>query len=58
MGFYRGYIGIREKKMETTIYGLGFGVYSPPSVDRIWAYGDLVVIYTKPYSIYLRGTIS
>ena len=25
---YWGYIGILEKKMETTI--LGFGVYSPP----------------------------
>ena len=27
-GLYRGYIGIVEKKMETTI--LGFKVYSPP----------------------------
>ena len=26
------YIGIMEKKMETTIQGLG---YSPPSIDRI-----------------------
>ena len=23
MGLYRGYIGIMEKKMETTIWGLG-----------------------------------
>ena len=25
--FYRGYIGIMEKKMETTILGEGFGVW-------------------------------
>ena len=25
-GFYRGYIGIMGKKMETTIWGLGFRV--------------------------------
>ena len=31
-------------------------VYSPPQVDRIWAtYVDLIIIYPKPYSIYLRG---
>ena len=28
---YRGYTGIMEKKMETTIQGLGFRGYSPPS---------------------------
>ena len=27
MGLQRGYIGILEKKMETTIEGLGFRVY-------------------------------
>ena len=26
-GLNRGYIGIMQKKMETTIYGLGFRVY-------------------------------
>ena len=31
--------------------------YSPPLVDRIWVYGDLIIKYPKPYSIYLRGTI-
>ena len=25
-GLYRGYLGIMEKKMETTIWGLGFRV--------------------------------
>ena len=44
--------------MEATIYDLGFRVYSPP-LNR-WeyeVYGDLIIIYAKPYSIYLRGTI-
>ena len=27
MGLYRGYIGIMEKRMETTISGLGFRVH-------------------------------
>ena len=32
--------------------------YSPPLVDRIFSvYGDLIIVYPKPYSIYLRGTI-
>ena len=22
-----------------------------------WVYGDLIIIYPKPYSIYLRGTV-
>ena len=26
IGLYRGYVGIMEKKMETTIMGLGFRV--------------------------------
>ena len=37
--------------------GLQFGVYSPPYVARIWVYGDPILIYAKPYSIYLRGTV-
>ena len=32
-------------------------VYSPPEVNRIWVYGDLIRIYPKPYSIYLREPI-
>ena len=34
--------------------------YSPPYVDRDGEYGDLTIIYPRPYSIYfraLRGTI-
>ena len=32
-----GYMGIMEKKMETTIMGyIGFRVYSPSVIDRIW----------------------
>ena len=32
--------------------------YSPPRVHRICGgYGDLVIVYPKPYSIYLTGTI-
>ena len=30
-GLYEGYIGIMEKKMETTIQGLGLRVWSPLS---------------------------
>ena len=36
--------------METTIQGLGFRKYG--------VYGDLIILYLKPYSIYLRGTIN
>ena len=45
---YWGFIEIMKKKMGTTIWGLGieYGVY-----------GDLIIIYPQPYSIYLRGTI-
>ena len=32
--------------------------YSPPEVDRIWVIWDLIIIYPKPYSIYLRGPIA
>ena len=35
----------------------GLRVYSPPDVDRIWGKGGLIIIYPKPYSIYLRGTV-
>ena len=31
--------------------------YSPPLVDRIGVYGDIILIYPKPYSIYLRGIV-
>ena len=31
--------------------------FNPPQVDRIWGIWDLIIIYPKPYSIYLRGTI-
>ena len=31
--------------------------YSPPLVDKIWVYGDPIIIYPKPYSIYLGGLI-
>ena len=34
------------------------GWYSPPSVDEYGVNGNLIVIYPKPYSIYLRGTIN
>ena len=33
MGLYRGYIGIMEKKRETTILGLGFRGKHRPRVD-------------------------
>ena len=43
-----------EKKMETTIFGLGFRVKG----IEYGVYGDLIIKYPKPYSIYLRGTVS
>ena len=36
---------------------IAFKHYSPPQIDRIWGRGDLIIIYPKPYSIYLRGII-
>ena len=38
---YRGYIGIMEKKLDTTIWSLGFRVYTKPSTpnaawSRVW----------------------
>ena len=41
--------------METTIEGLGFGVYSPPLVDRIWlwVYYNKIPIY--PIFYLLKG---
>ena len=33
----------------------GSGTYSPPSVEY-GVYGDLILLYPKTYSIYLRGT--
>ena len=44
---YRGYIGIMEKKMETTMLGLGLRVYSRPEVDRIWG----ILLWGPSYSI-------
>ena len=51
----RGYIGIMEKKMETTIGGLGLIVPLKYIED---GFGYLIARspYT-PYSIYFRGTI-
>ena len=49
-----GYIGIMEKKMETTIQGLGF-TGPLKCIDYGFGYILMVSPYT-PYSIYLRGT--
>ena len=46
---YWGYLGMMEKNMEIIILsqkGIEYGVY-----------GNLIIRYPKPYSIYLRGTI-
>ena len=45
-GVYWGYIGILEKKMETTIWGLGFRVYGLNSLK-----GDYVREYIGDYYI-------
>ena len=42
--------------METTIEGLGFK--SPFKQIEYGVYGDFIMIYLKPYSIYFRGTIN
>ena len=36
LGLYKGYIGIMEKKMETTIWGLRFRVHIGPFKGVIW----------------------
>ena len=36
--------------------GLGFRVFGS-GFRGLGVYGDLIIIYPKPYSIYLRGTI-
>ena len=42
--------------METTIEGLRFK--SPFKQIEYGVYGDFILIYPKPYSIYFRGTIN
>ena len=37
------------------VRALGCEVIVP--LKQIFVYGDLIIIYPKPYSIYLRGTI-
>ena len=45
----------KDNGKENGNYYLGFRV----QVDRMWGkYGDLIITYPKPYSIYLRGTIN
>ena len=43
-----------QKEMETTIV---FGFMVTLKYIEYGVYGDLIVIYPKPYSIYLRGTV-
>ena len=44
--------------METTILGYVYvGVIIPLKLIEYGVYGDLIIMYPKPYSIYLRGTI-
>ena len=35
------------------LQGLGFKVTVPLKQIEYWAYGDLVILYPKPYSIYV-----
>ena len=44
-----------EKTLENANWGLGFIV--PVKQIEYGVYGDLIILYPKPYSIYLRGTI-
>ena len=42
-------MGIMEKKMETTTMGyIGFRVYSPPEIERIWLWVYYNEITTYP----------
>ena len=44
IGFYRGYVGIVEKKMETTIMGyLGICIYT----ERVWGSDLLFIVDTE-----------
>ena len=61
---YRDYMGIMDKKMEPTIYCLGFRVQGPRVHSDLGAlisdcgvHGDPIIIYPQPYSMYVRGTI-
>ena len=58
IGVYIGdlYIGILEKKMETTIQGLGLG-YSSPEVQNMRYMGTLLWFRARLHSIYLRATV-
>ena len=55
------YIGIMEKKVERKVLFRVEGLsraYSLPQVDiEYGVYGDLIIIFPKPYSVYLRGNI-
>ena len=44
-----------EKKKETTSWGLGFRVYSPPEVDKYGVYGDLFSNIPKAIFYLLKG---
>ena len=46
-----------EKKMELLFRVQGLGYIVPLKWMEYGIYGDLIIIYPKPYSIYLRGTI-
>ena len=53
-----GRVAVKELKLSHyTGQNLLFTIYSARYVDRIWGIWDLIMIYPKPYSIYLRGTI-
>ena len=34
------------------------GYIVPRKHIEYWVYGDLIIIYPKPYSIYVRGTVT
>ena len=57
-GFYGGYIGIMEKKMETTIYGLGLRVegypFAPPKQEvkfQTWKRSSRSLLLTLMYGL-------
>ena len=39
-------------------FSIGFRAYSPPLKQiEYGVYGDLIILYPRPYSIHLRGTV-
>ena len=50
-------LGVTPLMFAASGLSLGLGFIVPPQYMEYEVYGDLIMIYLKPYSIYLRGSI-